>query len=140
MEKVLLFSEILSETFSTRTEAGFDEIFYSEVEASVKSKDFASGNFDSFTSKELAKVVNKLKINSSPGGDNIHNLFLKKLPFEYIKNVLLKLVNRAAKSGMPESWKVANVTMVPKKTQKSRDPADYRPISLLSCIDKVAED
>ena len=65
-----------------------------EVEISVKSKDFTSGNFDSFTSKELVKVVNKLKINSSPGGDNIHNLFLKKLPFEYIKKVLLKLVKR----------------------------------------------
>ena len=29
--------------------------------------------------------------------------------------------------------------MIPKKTHRSKDPSEYRPISLLSCLGKVAE-
>ena len=35
-----------------------------------------------FSTKEIFKGLNKLKINSSPGGDGLKNIFIKKLPFE----------------------------------------------------------
>ena len=40
---------------------------------------------------------------------------------------------------MPDTWKITTITMIPKKFFKSRDTGDYRPISLLSCLSKVAE-
>ena len=34
---------------------------------------------------------------------------------------------------------MATITMIPKKDHKSSDPADYRPISLTSCVGKLTE-
>jgi len=51
----------------------------------------------------------------------------------------LRLINLAFRKGTPNEWKTAVLTMIPKKTLRSNDPADYRPISLLSCISKVLE-
>ena len=51
----------------------------------------------------------------------------------------MRLINLAFRKGTPNEWKTAVLTMIPKKTLRSNDPADYRPISLLSCISKVLE-
>ncbi len=40
---------------------------------------------------------------------------------------------------MNMGWKVAKITMIPKTIGKSKDPGDYRPISLTSCLGKFAE-
>ena len=40
---------------------------------------------------------------------------------------------------MPDEWKTASITMIPKKENKSNVPSDYRPISLTSCVGKLAE-
>jgi hypothetical protein len=40
---------------------------------------------------------------------------------------------------IPEAWKLAQVTMIPKKVAKSNNPKDYRPISVTSCLGKLAE-
>ena len=52
---------------------------------------------------------------------------------------ILLLINRVIKERMfPDSWKIAIVTPVPKKGH-SQLPADYRPVSLLPIILKIAE-
>ncbi|KAF7278029.1 hypothetical protein GWI33_008949 [Rhynchophorus ferrugineus] len=38
----------------------------------------------------------------------------------------------------PASWKHAHIAVIPKKGAKS-SPSDYRPISLLSAISKIAD-
>ena len=49
------------------------------------------------------------------------------------------MVNLSIIDGLPKSWKSAVITMIPKKDIKSSNYADYRPISLLSCVGKLAE-
>jgi hypothetical protein len=49
------------------------------------------------------------------------------------------MINLSLVVGLPDSWKVAVITMVPKKISGSSNPNDYRGISLLSCVGKLAE-
>ena len=69
-------------------------------------------------------MLNKLKNNSSPGPDGIDNILIKKLPFEYVHKVLLRLFNLSLVEGLPVIWKIASITMIPKKDSKSKDPGD----------------
>ena len=48
-------------------------------------------------------------------------------------------MNRSINTGIPKEWKLANITMIPKNEFKSKNPNDYRPISLTSCLGKFAE-
>jgi len=52
-----------------------------------------NNDFVKFSPHAIQKALEKLKTNSSPGADQIHNLLLKKLPFEYTKKILFCLVN-----------------------------------------------
>ena len=49
------------------------------------------------------------------------------------------MVNIAILKGIPKAWESATITMIPKKESNSNFLTDYRPISLLSCIDKLVE-
>ena len=49
------------------------------------------------------------------------------------------MINLSLVVGLPKSWKSAVVTMIPKKESNSNNLTEYRPISLLSCIGKLAE-
>jgi hypothetical protein len=49
------------------------------------------------------------------------------------------MINLSLVVGLPDSWKVAVITMIPKKISGSSNPDDYRGISLLSCVGKLAE-
>ena len=110
--------------------------FRSVAENLVNNLDTNNCKVDLFITRDIYKVLSKLKNSSSPGPDGIFNIFIKKLPFEYIRKVLLKLLNLTLYKGMPFSWKIANITMIPKKVSKSKDPGDYRPISMTSCLGK----
>ena len=41
----------------------------------------------------LVKAIKELKITSSLGSDQIHNLLLKNIPYDYIKKLIYRLVN-----------------------------------------------
>ena len=139
-EKSNLFSSILKNTFSENDEeSDFDSKHKSDVTDSVDNLDFSNSNFLPFNTIEIVKAIKKLKLNSAPGVDGIQNIFLKKLPYDFINKLLLKLINKSINSGIPDIWKKATVTMIPKKTIKSKNPSDYRPISLLSCLSKLTE-
>ena len=138
-EKASLFRASLGETFTDGGHSSdFDSIFYNSVETFVSGLDFSNISYEKFTLTELNKVIKKLKDDSSPGEDGIHNRFIKNLSPNGI-NILLRLINMSLEVGLPHAWKSAVITMIPKKELNSSDHLDYRPISLLSCIGKVAE-
>ena len=91
-----------------------------------------------FASCEVLNKIKKLKTNKAPGVDQINNKTLLYLS-ETISPILTKLFNSCLGVGyFPTAFKVAKVTMIPKKgVSKSID--NFRPISLLSTIGKLFE-
>ena len=114
----------------------FDNQIHSFVENFVNNYDYSE--FSKVSLAELDGVIKSLKEGASPGEDGIQNEFLKALPSK-AKEKLVDLVNLSIVEGLPDAWKSASITMIPKKENKSSSPADYRPISLTSCVGKLAE-
>ena len=58
----------------------------------------------------------------------------------YAKKTLLQLFNASWKSGtVPALWKKAFICPIHKKGKSKKDPKNYRPISLTSCLGKLME-
>ena len=92
-----------------------------------------------FSETELNQSLNKCKLRKAPGPDNISNEMLVQLS-SFGKKILLKLINRTWKAGkLPKSWKTAHIIPIPKKDKPKEKVTSYRPISLTSCIGKLAE-
>ena len=129
IDKANILAETLSKVFSNDGNINdFDENHKEFVTLAVKNLDSESCEFIPFTVGDLMKKIKHLKIKSSPGGDDIHNLFIKETPFDYVKKVLLVLMNRSINTGIPKEWKLANITMIPKNES-----------SLTSCLGKFPE-
>jgi hypothetical protein len=89
--------------------------------------------------EELEEAIRALKCKKAPGPDGISNDMIKHFG-NTAKHALLKLFNLSWRSGaVPSSWKRAHVIPIHKKGKDKRDPASYRPISLLSCLGKLME-
>ena len=94
---------------------------------------------EKFNLSELKKAVKKLKVRKSPGPDQIHNEMLTHLG-EIGKKVILNLINITwTKGELPREWKVATIKPLLKKGKPAGEVSSYRPISLTSCLGKLAE-
>lgn len=92
-----------------------------------------------FTSEDIRTEVSELKCGKAPGMDNIFPDFLKHLGPNAIK-WLSKLYTNIYSSGqLPKMWKKVKVIAFPKPNKPQDDPANYRPISLMSCCLKLFE-
>ena len=92
-----------------------------------------------FTLSELEKAMKKLKLRKSPGPDKIHNEMLTNLGTVGMQ-VILNLINLTWSSGqIPDMWKLATIKPILKKGKPEENPSSYRPISLTSCLGKLAE-
>ena len=86
------------------------------------------------TEADVLKKPNKLKIDKSPGPDNLHPRLLKELK-EEISVVLTLIYNQSLLEGiLPEYWKTA----IFKKGDKAM-AINYRSVSLTCIICKVLE-
>lgn len=89
--------------------------------------------------KELVEICSRFRNNKSPGFDNIPNIVLKNMPAEFFE-ILSQVFNFYIKNGVfPKIFKKAKVIPVLKKGKDPKLPSSYRPISLLSCLDKLFE-
>ena len=92
-----------------------------------------------FSQNELRNALGKLKKGRSPGVDGVTNDMLHQLTTS-ARQELLKVLNRSWLEGeVPPSWRAAEIIAIPKKGKPLSETRSYRPISLLSCIGKLAE-
>ena len=92
-----------------------------------------------FTKTELRNALKKLKSRKSPGQDKIHNEMLTKLGDEG-QDTILELINLSWYTGqLPKIWRSATLTPILKKGKNAEEVNSYRPISLTSCLGKLAE-
>ena len=87
---------------------------------------------------EVQKLIENLKMKKSAGFDELSAKFLK-MCAPYISEPLAFIFNSSIINGVfPDLLKTAWVTPIYKKGVKS-DPSNYRPISVLSQVNKVFE-
>ena len=93
-----------------------------------------------FSKNELRQAFSKIKLRKAPGPDKIHAEMLLKLG-PVGKDVLLRLINLSWEQNkdLPQVWKNAHLVPILKKGKNPAEPRSFRPISLTSCIGKVAE-
>lgn len=86
----------------------------------------------------ICDILANLDINKGPGPDGIPPLLLKECRLT-LSTPLYMLFSKSLTSGIfPDKWKQAYVSPIFKSGNKS-NPANYRPITILSAIPKVLE-
>ena len=92
-----------------------------------------------FTNGELNRALRKSPLGKAAGDDKIHNEHLLNLGPKG-REFLLSLLNMSWKQGnVPHSWRRATIVPVPKPGKPAGKIGSYRPISLTSCVAKLAE-
>ena len=95
--------------------------------------------FDNVNIDFVENQIKRLKIRSAPGDDGIDNATLKNLPPSTLE-CLVEIFNICLQVGyFPSAWKRASVRMLLKPGRAASDSANYRPVSLLSCVGKLLE-
>ena len=138
--------------FDKRKIANEFNAFFINIGSKLASKiPNASTTFESYINKldsimktkqlsmnELKDAFFSLKINKSPGYDDISFNVLKKC-FSSLCEPLKYLFNLSIVKGIfPDDLRIAKVTPINKADDKS-DLSNYRPISVLSCFSKILE-
>lgn len=90
-----------------------------------------------FTVNEVSAVVRSLKNNTAPGYDGVEYRYLKR-NINKIGNILTAIFNVCwCYRKIPQDWKHATITLLPKKGGNPQQPGDWRPISLLTSFYKI---
>ena len=88
--------------------------------------------------ERVYKKLQKLKIDKSPGPDDLHPRLLKELCF-VISHPLSMIFKNSFQCGeIPDDWKEAVVSAIFKKGEHKK-PNNYRPVSLTSIVCKLME-
>ena len=87
---------------------------------------------------EIESVMKSLSLGKAVGSDDINKCILRELAHE-LSYPLCSLINQSLQLGLfPDTWKDALVCLIFKGGESTSVP-NYRPISLLSCLEKVCE-
>ena len=89
--------------------------------------------------EEVWSMVKHTNVKKAGGPDRITGGQIKNLP-KTAARLLTKIFNSCIHLHyFPEKWKIAKVIMLPKPNKSHTDPANFRPISLLSQFSKIFE-
>lgn len=117
----------------TETELAINNEQYSTVHNSPDSFFFAPTD-----EEEVNKIITQLKTDSAPGYDGLNNKIIKLCSHALVAPITF-LCNLSLFSGtVPECLKIANICPI-HKAGDAKDPANYRPISLLTGLSKILE-
>ena len=90
------------------------------------------------TEEDVLLLLLALRIDKSPGPDEIHPRVLKEVAAQIAKP-LARIYQWSLSSGeVPYQWKLANICQIFKKGSRSC-PENYRPVSLTSVLSKLLE-
>ncbi len=91
-----------------------------------------------FTEEDVKKKLDKLKVDKSPGPDNLSPRVLKELSSELSYPLFLVFRKSLTESLLPQDWKKSHVTPIHKGGSKSKT-SNYRPVSLTAIVCKIME-
>uniref|UniRef100_A0A670IVT3 Reverse transcriptase domain-containing protein n=1 Tax=Podarcis muralis TaxID=64176 RepID=A0A670IVT3_PODMU len=84
------------------------------------------------TTDEVREVIKRMKPGKAPGPDGLSQKYYKALE-EQLAPVLCSVINNILQGGeMPDSWREAHITLIPKPDSDTLNISNYRPISLLN--------
>ena len=137
-EKADLFSSLLAKTFSPNDleQPFFDDEVKSVVDKFKNDHTNLNGNI---TIDEIKTAIFQSKKDSSAGMDLLHNQMLRNLPYNALEEMRHLFNKSITQNRIPEIWKTAKITLIPKKQENKSDPNSYRPISVSSCAGKILE-
>ena len=92
----------------------------------------------SFSDNAVIKALDKINANKTSGPDCIAPRVLKEAKFQLCRPLSLLFTKSFNSGKIPDDWKLANVTPIQKKGDKTT-PSNYRPISLTSVVCKLME-
>ena len=116
---------------------------YSNIPIANTSKDMYKRNSSklveiSITSTKVREAIHKLKMNKSPGIDDLNSTLIKNCE-DGLVDPLTELYKSSLEGCViPDDWKKANVIALFKKGSK-QDPGNYRPVSLTCHCCKMLE-
>ena len=91
-----------------------------------------------FSDNAVIKALDKINANKTSGPDCIAPRVLKEAKFQLCRPLSILFTKSFNSSKIPNDWKLANVTPIQKKGDKTT-PNNYRPISLTSVVCKLME-
>ena len=130
-EKAETFSKQFSSVFTTEPDTGempyFEERVYDEALSDID-----------ITENMVKEKLKAIKVNKSPGPDNIHPRALHEIKDSISEMITIIFSTSLRTKTLPKEWKHARVSAIYKKGNKTL-PLNYRPVSLTSILCKILE-
>ena len=102
----------------------------------VLSKEEANRLVEAITQEEVDRAIRQLNCHKAEGMDQLTNEMLKSAGPQ-ARKLIMRLFNNVLETGRnPEEWKVGNIILALKRPPDT-DIANYRPITLISCLSKL---
>ena len=139
-KKADIFNKFLASVSKSTRRRNLDNALWKLFKQKQSSPSSSNLPFEKdFTLRELNTAIRKSAPKKAPGPDKIHNEMIANMG-PVAKRKLLAFINKTWKEGkLPSSWRTARITPLLKKGKPAGLPQSYRPISLTSCLGKIAE-
>ena len=144
------FARHLADVLAVPQHPSFDAAFFEATERSVEADrsllpltSSTDGAVEEVTrpvaTSEVTWLLQRLRPGKAPGPDGISTDLLRAAPDE-VADVLAALFSASLRLGfVPARWRRAWIRLLPKSGRNLTSAADFRPISLTSCLGKLLE-